>query len=210
MEVISQKGLELEEAYLEIAKTLTMAVEARDPYTRGHSERLTQLAQEIAADMGCSEKLIRDIQIAGRLHDIGKIGIPDSILLKPGPLTAAEWAEIQQHPVKAIEMIRFLGSLRDVFPLIEGHHERFDGKGYPNRLKGEQISLGARILAVADAYEAMTSERAHRSELTPDEALDELEARAGTHHSSEIVVVLKKQLVAQGDIAEDIACDEAA
>lgn len=185
--LLMAKTQELEEAYLDMARTLALMVEARDPYTRGHSERLSWFAQEIAAEMNASAQLMQEVQIAGKLHDIGKVAIPDSILLKQGPLTPGELAEIQQHPTRGVEIIRFLSFLKDIFPLIEGHHERYDGSGYPHRLKGEDIPLGARILAVADAYDAITSERVYRHRRSHQEAMTILREGAGGQWDPDVV-----------------------
>lgn len=159
---LNEKKRQLENAYLEIAKTMALTLEARDPYTRGHTERVAQFARQIALQMNLPQEERDTIDIAARLHDIGKLAISNEILLKPDVLTPSERAEIQRHPTKAVEMLRFLDFLKDALPIIEHHHERYDGKGYPSGLKGEKIPLGARILAVADAYDALTSERAYR------------------------------------------------
>jgi len=146
----SKERVDLEEAYLQMARTLALAVEAREPHAHGHSERVALLATEIAIELDCPGELIREIQIAARLHDIGKIAIPDHVLFKPGRLTPAEFSEIKRHPTVAVEILRCLDHFHDIIPLIESHHEWYSGEGYPNKLKGEEIPLGARILAVAD------------------------------------------------------------
>ena len=177
----------MEEAYLKMARTLALAVEAREPYAHGHSERVALLATEIAIELGCPGQLVREIQIAAVLHDIGKIVIPDHVLLKPGPLTPAEFSEIKMHPTAAVEILRCLDHFQDILPLIESHHEWYNGMGYPNKLKGEEIPLGARILAVADAYDAMTSPRPYRQRLTNEEAAQALKDGAGTQWDMGIV-----------------------
>jgi len=183
----SSKRADLEEVYLKMARTLALAVEAREPYTHGHSERVALLATEIATELGCPGELVREIQIAAMLHDIGKIVIPDHVLLKPGPLTPAEFSEIKRHPAAAVEILRCLDHLQSIKPLIESHHEWYDGMGYPNKLKGEEIPLGARILAVADAFDAMTSPRPYRQRLTDEEAAEILKDGAGTQWDPGVV-----------------------
>ncbi|MCK4243021.1 MAG: PAS domain S-box protein [Dehalococcoidia bacterium] len=178
---------ELEEAYLKMARTLVLTLEARDPYTRGHSERVAQLSRQIAYEMRLPPEQIKKIETAARLHDLGKIGIPDGILLKPDSLTPSEWAEIQLHPTKSVDMLRFLGFLNGTLPMIEGHHERYDGRGYPDGLKGEETPRGARILAVADAYDAMTSARPYRPAMTSEQAIKILKEGAGTQWDPEVV-----------------------
>ena len=170
---------ELESAYLNMARTLVLTLEARDPYTRGHSERVAQLARQIAFEMGLSPDEMRNIETAARLHDLGKIGIPDAILLKPGSISPSERAEIQLHPTRAVELLRLLGFLDGVLPIIEGHHERYNGGGYPESRRGEETPLGARILAVADAYDAMTSTRPYRPPMSNEEAMQVLKEGSG-------------------------------
>jgi len=178
---------ELEDAYLKIAKTLVLTLEARDPYTRGHSERVAQLARQTAFEMGFSQEELKKLETAARLHDLGKIGIPDGILLKPSAITPSERAEIQLHPTRAVELLRFLGFMNGVLPIIEGHHERYNGRGYPHSLKGEETPLGARVLAVADAYDAMTSARPYRPPMTSEQAVETLKQGAGTQWDPEVV-----------------------
>lgn len=175
-----KKKQQLENAYLEMAKTLAITLEARDPYTRGHSERVAQFVRQIAFQMNLSQEEREMLDIAARLHDIAKLAIRDEILLKPSVLTPSERAEVQRHPAKAVEILRFLNFLKDILPNIEYHHERYDGKGYPSGLKGEQIPLGARILAVADAYDALTSERPYRPALSNGQVMETLKQGAGS------------------------------
>ena len=178
---------ELEDAYLKMARTLVLTLEARDPYTRGHSERVAQLSRTIAYEMNLPSEEVKKIETAARLHDLGKIGIPDGILLKPDSLTPSEWAEIQLHPTKSVDMLRLLGFLNGTLPMIEGHHERYDGRGYPDGLKGEETPRGGRILAVADAYDAMTSARPYRPAMTSEQAIKILKEGAGSQWDPEVV-----------------------
>jgi PAS domain S-box-containing protein len=178
---------ELEDAYLKMARTLVLTLEARDPYTRGHSERVAQLSRQIAYEMRLPPEQVKKIETAARLHDLGKIGIPDGILLKPDSLTPSERAEIQLHPTKTVDMLRHLGFLNGALPMIEGHHERYDGGGYPDGLAGEETPIGARILAVADAYDAMTSARPYRPAMTSEQAIKILQEGAGSQWDPEVV-----------------------
>lgn len=162
--------LESEQLALGILHSMSTAIEARDPYTHGHSERVAQVGSKIARRLGLPESSCKEIYLAGTLHDIGKIGIPDSVLLKPDRLTHEEFRVIQQHPEIGFKIIDGIGRLRFALPGILYHHERFDGKGYPHHLKGEEIPLMARILAVADAYDAMTRSRVYRTAMSRDDA----------------------------------------
>lgn len=164
----------LKESYLSTVIALAAAVEARDPYTRNHCERVAEYAEALAREAGLTPKEVEDIRQASLLHDIGKIGIPDRVLLKQGRLTPAEYEVIKLHPVISASIIADIPFLADIVPLIRHHHERVDGTGYPDRLKGDEIPLGARIIAIADAYDAMTGDRPYRSALTKEQALAEL------------------------------------
>jgi HD-GYP domain-containing protein (c-di-GMP phosphodiesterase class II) len=152
----------LRDALLGLVHCLTAAIDAKDPYTCGHSERVARMAVRISQEMRCPPALVSDIYLAGLLHDIGKIGIKDSVLLKPGKLTDEETRIIQQHPVIGDRIIATVSQLQHVRPGVRSHHERFDGRGYPDQLAGEQIPLLARILAVADSCDAMSSARPYR------------------------------------------------
>jgi PAS domain S-box-containing protein len=177
---------------LQTIAALAAAVEAKDPYTSGHSEKVTQFAIAIAEKMGLSNDEIEDLRVAGLLHDIGKIGIPDSVLNKPARLTPAEFLMIKVHPVIAADIVGRIEALTHLVPIIRHHHERWDGDGYPNGLKGDDIPLLARILAVADGFEAMTAERPYRRARTEEEALAELEKGAGSQWDSQVVEVFVK------------------
>ena len=137
--------------------------------------------------MSFNEQETRTLELAANLHDIAKISIPDSIFKKEGPLEPQERSEIQLHPAKAVELLRFLDFMEDALPIIEHHHEWYDGNGYPNGLKGEAIPLGARILAVIDTFDAMTSDRPYRSALNAQEAVDELRKLSGAQWDPKIV-----------------------
>ena len=147
---------------LETISALAAAMEVKDPYTSGHSQKVTELAIAIAQKMGLPPEEVENLRMAGILHDIGKIGIPDSVLNKPARLTSAEMVMVEAHPVISAQIVGKIEALAHLVPIIRHHHEWYDGKGYPDGLKGEEIPLLARILAVADGFEAMTSERPYR------------------------------------------------
>ena len=159
---------------------LSAEIERRDPYTLGHSTRVTELARSIAARLGCDGSDLEAIELGGPLHDIGKLKIRDDVLLKPGRLDEDELREIREHPAAGARLIRGVRSLRAALPCVLHHHERWDGGGYPFGLAGTAIPRPARILAVADAFDAMTSARPYRPALPVDSALAEVARCAGT------------------------------
>lgn len=169
----------LQRAFLQSLQGLANALEAKDPYTRGHSERVARLAQRLALRVGCAPAESRVIAQAGLLHDLGKIGIPEGILRKPGPLTEREWALMREHPSVGARIVSPLEFFADGALIIRHHHERQDGSGYPAGLAGATIPLGARIVAVADVYDALTSDRPYRRGFVPSEALLQVKESAG-------------------------------
>jgi len=173
--------------YLNTILTLANAIDARDPYTYRHSNNVTKYAIRIAQEMRLPKQEIENIRYAGLLHDIGKIGIKDGILIKSEKLTEEEYAEIKLHPLKGEEIIKSLPFLHKVTKIIRHHHERFDGKGYPDCIMGENIELGARILALADAFDAMTTKRTYHDALILEEAKDELIKNRGTQFDPYLV-----------------------
>jgi putative two-component system response regulator len=158
-------GLDLDEA---VIFALARAAEARSPYTHGHSERVKDYALRLARRLGLPEEQRELLGKGALLHDIGKGNVPDAILGKPGPLTAAEFERVKEHPVQGVFLVEPLPSLRDTLPLIRWHHERLDGQGYPDGLCGDAVPLLVRVLAVADVYHALTSERPYRSAIPPE------------------------------------------
>ena len=179
---------DMKENYIRTIKALAIAVDAKDTYTHGHSENVMNIAEEIARELSISEKDIGIIRDAGLLHDIGKIGIPGYILNKPGPLTYEEFNGIMKtHSTLGANIVRDVPFLRDLYKLILHHHEHYDGKGYPDGLRGEQIPIGARILHVADAFEAMTSNRPYRKSLGRAEALHRLSEESGRQFDPAII-----------------------
>lgn len=178
---------ELEDGYVNLVLNMVVTQEARESYHRGHSERVARLSTQIASAMGLPKEEVRRLETAARLHDLGRISIPTKILFKPATLTLGEWAEVQLHPLRAVELLRPCRSLRRVLPIVECHHERYDGGGYPNGYRGEEIPLLARILAVADAYDGMTSSRPYRASMSSVEAMDILEQGMGTQWDPQVV-----------------------
>ena len=160
--------------------SLILALEARDQYTRGHSESVSTFLVDIAREMSLDEDRIEKVRIAGKLHDLGKIGIRDEILLKPGPLNDEEWKILKLHPLIGAEILAPIQSLADIIPALSSHHERIDGKGYPHGLKGDGIPLLARMVAVADTYDALTSDRPYRKGFSYEDALTIIEDVKGT------------------------------
>ncbi|OQY12331.1 MAG: hypothetical protein B6I30_05020 [Desulfobacteraceae bacterium 4572_187] len=167
-------------------------IEARDPYTKQHSANVSKYAMSIAKAYGCLQDEIARLNVSGNLHDIGKIGIPDSILLKPGRLTDEEYEIIKKHPVIGSNIIGHFGMWTDEQSIIRHHHERFDGKGYPDGLKGEEIPLLARILAVADVYDALTTDRSYRRKMPEHVAVKIIRENAGSQFDPKIVNIFLK------------------
>ncbi len=192
-------NLDVERTYVETIMALALAVEAKDPYSAGHSKRVGFYATQIAEEMGLDQETLRTLNDAGILHDVGKIGIKDEILLKPTPLSPDEQRIMQQHPVIGEAIVKPVRSLSKVVELVRHHHERYDGSGYPAGLKGEAIPLGARILSVADTFDSMITDRPYRKRLSVDEAKAECTRTAGIQHDPAVVdaflrVLAKKEL----------------
>jgi diguanylate cyclase (GGDEF)-like protein/putative nucleotidyltransferase with HDIG domain len=179
-------------------ESLSATVDARDAYTAGHSRRVQQLALAIGRELGLSQAELDLLGHAALFHDIGKLAIPDAILLKPASLTDEEWELMQRHADEGARIIDRLGFLNDAVPAIRHHHERFDGTGYPDRLKGEEIPLGARIIHVADALDSMLTTRIYRAARPATEALDELRRAAGTQFCPRCVAALERILPLEG------------
>ena len=173
-----------------IIRALTSAIDAKDPYTRGHSDRVAQIAVKLAEQLGCDAKQLHTIYLSGLLHDIGKIGIDDRVLRKPGRLSDEEFLHIKRHPEIGHKILSDLGKLDDVLPVILYHHESWDGGGYPSRLGAKQIPLSARIVAVADSFDAMGSDRPYRKKM-PDEKIDAIfRSGAGKQWDADVVNAL--------------------
>ena len=181
-------------AYVGTIRALALALDARDPYTAGHSERVSAISLAIGRYLWMGDTELEVLRLGALLHDIGKIGIGDHVLMKPGPLTAEEYETIKQHPVVGARILRSVPFLEPHIPIVELHHERPDGNGYPHGLRGTEIPLVASIVHVADAFDAMTSARAYRSARAASEGLRELWRCAGTQFDAEVVHALAKAL----------------
>ena len=169
----------LQHAIFQSLLGLANALEAKDAYTRGHSERVAALARRVALAAGVSPAGADTIAQAGLLHDLGKISVPEQVLRKPGPLSAEEWTVMRQHPIVGAQIVAPLEFFADGAIIVRHHHERHDGSGYPDGLRGELIPLGSRIVAVADVYDALTSDRPYRPRLSREETVRRLQAEAG-------------------------------
>ncbi|HEU4976482.1 MAG TPA: HD-GYP domain-containing protein [Baekduia sp.] len=178
---------ELEQVNLETILAFAQAIDARDPYTARHSEKVAAYGHALAEALGLPERQCRRIYLAGLVHDVGKVALERSLLHKPGALTAEEWAQVHEHPVLSAGIIGRISRFAGLVPGARHHHERFDGRGYPDGLAGYEIPLDARVLAVADAYDAMTSDRSYRAGMSHAEALDRLRAGAGSQFDAACV-----------------------
>jgi HD-GYP domain-containing protein (c-di-GMP phosphodiesterase class II) len=182
---------DLEISYDTTLRALMAALDTKDAATEGHSERVARLTVAVAREMGLPEERLLDIERGALLHDVGKIGVPDSILRKPNNLNRKEWEAMQKHPLLAGLMVSKVGFLEGAMPILLYHHEHYDGSGYPFGLAQDQIPLEARIFAVVDAYDAMTSERPYRKAVPPEEALQEIRANAGTQFDPQVVAAFE-------------------
>lgn len=178
---------ELRSLFDQIIVAFANALDAKSPWTMGHSERVTSYALAIAEHMGINRQEREMLKIASLLHDIGKIGTYDSILDKAAPLTAEEWRLIKAHPRKGADILAPIGHLQPVIPIIRHHHERVDGTGYPDMLKGDQIPLLARILCIADSFDAMVAERPYKPALKREDAIEEIRKKTGTQFDASVV-----------------------
>ena len=186
---LHDKNEELERAYLDTIGILRQTVEAKDPYTRGHSDRVSEYSVLIGKKLGLDEKTLHILKIGGLFHDIGTIGIPDSILLKESKLSDEEYSQIKNHPMIGVHMLGDAAIFTDILPIVKHHHERYDGRGYPSQLVGDDIPYVARIAAVADTFDAMTSKRSYRDSLPIDVVRAEIERCSGTQFDPNIAKV---------------------
>jgi len=177
----------LEEVYLYFVQALSSFLDARDRYTRYHSRRVASISTHLAEYLELEDELVKSVRIGGHLHDIGKIGIPDYILRKEGKLTPAERAMIQLHPEIGAERLKGVPFPWDILPIIRHHHEKWDGSGYPDGLKGDEIPLAAQIVGIADFYDALTTNRPYRGAFTPHEALMEMKKSSGIFFNPALV-----------------------
>ncbi|MEW5763260.1 MAG: diguanylate cyclase, partial [Bacillota bacterium] len=185
---------------------LLRTIHAKDRYTYTHSERVARYAAKLARAAGMRDGEVKKLKLAAFLHDVGKIDIPTKVLNKPEPLTREEWEVIRRHPVVGAEIVGQIKALEEIAPLVLHHHERYDGSGYPAGLAGEAIPLGARIIALADAYDAMTSNRPYRPAKTHETALHEVRQGAGRQFDPSLVKLFVRVCHAQGNAQGDAAC----
>ena len=185
-EELAESNEKLEQAYLDMVQTLRYTVEAKDTYTRGHSDRVSELSVLIGERLGLPEDQKKTLRVGGLFHDIGKIGIPDKILLKTDKLTDDEYSEIKNHPSIGAHILGAAEIFKEIIPIVKHHHERYDGRGYPSGLKGEDIPYLARITAVADTFDAMTSRRSYRDALDLQYVKDEIKKCEGTQFDPKI------------------------
>ena len=176
----------LEKAYLESIETLRYTVEAKDSYTRGHSDRVSAYSVLIGKYLGLDDNDLKALKIGGLFHDIGKIGVPDSILQKDSKLSDDEYSEIKNHPTIGAHILSTASIFKDLLPIVKHHHERYDGHGYPSQLKGEDIPYLARIAAIADSFDAMTSRRTYRDSLPIDVVISEFKRCKGTQFDPDL------------------------
>jgi putative nucleotidyltransferase with HDIG domain len=161
-------------------EALVNALEAKDPYLRGHSARVADLSANIATEMGLAEEDVERVRMAGRLHDLGKIGTRDAVVNKEGPLTADEFEHVKQHVIIGAQILAPLVHLGDIVAMVKSHHERFDGSGYPDGLRGEDVPQGGRIIATAEVYDALTTARPYQEKMTPEQAVERMADLSGT------------------------------
>lgn len=176
-----------EEIYLEVLSALAEAIEAKDHSTKGHSERMVKFVTFVGKTLNMSKQELKDLEMAAILHDVGKIGIDKSVLLKPGKLSPEEYEIIKKHSTIGANIIGRVRFLKSAAEYVKHHHERWDGNGYPDKLKGEEIPLGARILAVVDSFDAMMSERPYKKPMTLEEAFAELRKHSGLQFDPAVV-----------------------
>ncbi len=192
---------QIQESYETTLIMLANAIEVRDPYTRGHVERVMNYAQTIAEYLGWSSAEVDNLRFGSILHDIGKIHISEEILTKAGPLSDEEWIEMKKHPEVGAELIKDIHFLKSAVPVILYHHERWNGSGYPTGLKGEKIPVIARIVAIADSFDAMTTQRPYRDALTPERAFHEIVSGSGIQYDP-LIVETFQHAWESGDITE--------
>lgn len=182
-----RENLRLQENSLHVLRAMVNALEQRDAYTAGHSQRVTEITVALGREIGMPEEEVKALRLASMIHDLGKIGIKDKILHKPRSLDGEEYSTIKSHPERAARIIEPLDFLKDTIPIILHHHERYDGTGYPDGLKGEEIPIGARIVMVADTFDAMTSSRAYRRAISAEEADAELRSCRGRQFDPKVI-----------------------
>ena len=199
------KYAETRDLFFGTVSALSQAIDAKDGFTRGHADRVSRIAGAIAREMHVAEKQIEQIELAGLLHDIGKIGVEDRILMKPMRLDADEQELMRRHPIYGASILEPSAALRPLVQMVLHHHENYDGSGYPEGLKGEEIPEGSRIIIVADAYEAMTSDRIYRKAIGHEKAMDQLNKYKGIQFDPAIVRALEQLLTKSGPKAFEVS-----
>ena len=199
---------QLHPSIVETVTSLALAVDAKDQFTHGHSQKVSAYAALIAADANLTAAEVEEIRLAGLLHDVGKVGIPEAILNKSGPLDAEEWEIMKSHTELGSQILDPLKAMERVRKMVRHHHEYFDGSGYPEKLSGENIPLGSRIIAIADSYDTITSERAYKKPRTPQTAIAELERCAGIQFDPQLVAVFIEILRQNPDPIADLEIQE--
>jgi putative nucleotidyltransferase with HDIG domain len=198
------RAQQLTRSYMATVRALSNAVEARDAYTGKHAERVTRFAIEIARELGLPAPDSPEVEFGFLLHDVGKLAIPDSILFKPGPLTTEERALMSRHTIVGAEIMRDIEFLAEASQVVRSHHERWDGDGYPDRLAGEEIPLNARVFAVADVFDALTTNRPYRVALSFEQARAMIEAQSGRHFDPQVVAAFRR---IDDDVLQQIAAE---
>jgi HD-GYP domain-containing protein (c-di-GMP phosphodiesterase class II) len=199
------KYAETRELFFGTVSALSQAIDAKDGFTRGHADRVSRIAGAISRELGLSEKEVEQIELAGLLHDIGKIGVEDRILMKPQRLDSEEQELMRRHPIYGASILEPAAALRPLVPVILHHHENYDGSGYPQGLKGDDIPLGSRIIIVADAYEAMTSDRIYRKAIGHDRAMEQLNRFKSVQFDPKIVRALSRLVEVKGADAFEVS-----
>ncbi len=209
---LDRKNKELErmyaslgDSYMEVIRSLRLVVDARDIYTRGHSDRVSHYALRIAQELGQDEGLCERVRLAGLFHDVGKVAIPDSVLLKPGRLNSAEYELVMMHPERGYVILSAISAFDDIAKIVLEHHERSDGSGYPRGLTRAQTRLEARIIAVADAFDAMTSHRLYRDNLTFENAVEQLVGGKGSQFDPDAVDAFIRVLADYDLLQQEVA-----
>jgi HD-GYP domain-containing protein (c-di-GMP phosphodiesterase class II) len=199
------KYAETRELFFGTVSALSQAIDAKDGFTRGHADRVSRIAGAIAREFGIPERQIEQIELAGMLHDIGKIGVEDRILMKPHRLEQDEQELMRRHTIYGASILMPSAALRPLVPIVLHHHENFDGSGYPEGLKGEEIPIGSRIIIVADAYEAMTSDRIYRKAIGHERAMDQLNKYKGIQFDPKVVRALEQVVQKRGSDAFEVS-----
>jgi response regulator RpfG family c-di-GMP phosphodiesterase len=186
-EKVKVQADKIRNSFMNAVTALALALDAKDEYTSGHSGRVSEISVVIAKEMAMPENAVEKIRLAGLIHDIGKIGVKEAVLNKPGKLTSEEFEHIKTHPAIGERILKPIVEEREILDMVRLHHERFDGRGYPDGLSGEQIPVGAAIMALADAYDAMTSDRPYRKSLGNAIAVEEIKKGSGTQFPPNVV-----------------------